>query len=40
MLEVKEAVGIHRLEYLILVPTARILTASFENDRQVFNTVL
>ena len=27
MLEVKGAVGAHRLEYLILVPTARILTA-------------
>lgn len=25
MLEVKGAVGVHKLEYLILVPTARIL---------------
>ena len=39
MLEVKGAVGVHRLEYLILVPTARILTASFKNNRQECNTI-
>ena len=39
ILEVKEAVGIHRLEYLILVPTARILTTSFKNDGQECNTI-
>ncbi len=39
MLEVKGAVGVHRLEYVILVPTARILTASFKNDRQGCNTI-